>query len=95
MMRWLMLLVSIAAFTLAFRTAEPSTLGWSLLVGFIAIVWSFLGFAAARVASVASGQHYREQSLLVSSRGKLTPAQPPNPQPEPGRANPNHPAGQG
>jgi len=92
MMRWLMLLVSIAAFTIAFRAAEPSTMGWSLLVGFIAIIASFLGFAAARVASVASGQHHREQSLLVTSRSKLTPARPAASQQEPGRANPADPA---
>jgi len=92
MLRWLMLLISIAAFTMAWRATEPATLGWSLLVGFIAIVWSFLGFASARVASVASGQHFREQSLLVSSRSKLTPAGPATKQQASGRASPTDPA---
>ena len=79
MLRWLMLLVSIAAFTTAFRATETATLGWSLLVGFIALVAAFLGFAAARVASVSAGQHHRELSLLVTSRGKVAPAQPGRP----------------
>ena len=73
MLRWLMLLVSIAAFTMAFRATDAATLGWSLLVGFVAMVVAFLGFAAARVASVSAGQHHREMTLLVTSRGKVPP----------------------
>ena len=88
MLRWLMLLVSIAAFTTAFRATEPAVLGWSLLVGFVAMVIAFLGFAAARVASVAAGQHGREASLLVSSRGKVVPAKPAKPPEGPGGAAP-------
>ena len=76
MLRWLMLLVSIAAFTMAFRATEAATMGWSLLVGFVAMVVAFLGFAAARVASVSAGQHHRELSLLVTSRGKVAPTKP-------------------
>ena len=88
MLRWLMLLVSIAAFTMAFRATEPAALGWSLLVGFVAMVIAFLGFAAARVASVAAGQHNRELSLLVTSRGKVAPPGPGTPPPLPERNTP-------
>lgn len=88
MLRWLMLLVSIAAFTMAFRATEPAALGWSLLVGFVATVIAFLGFAAARVASVAAGQHGRELSLLVTSRGKVASTTPGTAPQEPERTAP-------
>lgn len=88
MMRWLMLVVSIAAFTTAFRATTPGTLGWALLLGFIAILGAFIGFAAARVKSVARGQHNREQTLLVTSRGKIAPGRPAAPPGPPGAPTP-------
>ena len=52
-MRWLLLLVALAAFSLAYMTKTPETLGIAVLVGIVSLVGSFLGFAQARIAATA------------------------------------------
>ena len=71
MMKWLMLVVSILAFGAAWQSGTPGELGLSLLIGVVAAIASFLGFLAARVASVAQTQPGREAALLVTARGRV------------------------
>lgn len=52
-MRWLLLIVALAAFSLAYMTKTPETLGFAVLVGVIALVGSFLGFAQERISATA------------------------------------------
>ena len=68
MLRWILLLVAMAAFGMAFRTDSPGMLAGTLLVGFIALVSGFFGFVAARVGGVAEGQSSREIELLMRAR---------------------------
>lgn len=68
MLRWILLLVAMLAFGMAFRTDSPGMLAAALLVGFIALVSGFFGFVAARVGGVAEGQSSREIELLMRQR---------------------------
>lgn len=68
MLRWILLLVAMVAFGMAFRTDSPGMLAGTLLVGFIALVSGFFGFVAARVGGVAEGQSSREIELLMRAR---------------------------
>jgi hypothetical protein len=67
-LRWILLLVAMLAFGMAFRTDSPGMLAAALLVGFIALVSGFFGFVAARVGGVAEGQSSREIELLMRQR---------------------------
>ena len=67
-LRWILLLVAMVAFGMAFRTDSPGMLAGTLLVGFIALVSGFFGFVAARVGGVAEGQSSREIELLMRAR---------------------------
>jgi hypothetical protein len=82
-MRWFMLLVAIAAFTLAYSTKSAGLLGLCLLIGFVGLVISFLGFAAARVAATARPDAAlltdRDIATLRASMKKPQPPRPPAP----------------
>lgn len=52
-MRWFLLLVSLAGFSYAYMAKTPEALGLAVLLGFLALIGAFLGFAAARVAATA------------------------------------------
>lgn len=52
-MRWLLLMVAFAAFSLAYLAKTSETLGIAILVGVVALVCSFLGFAQARISETA------------------------------------------
>ncbi|HEX4481251.1 MAG TPA: hypothetical protein VH082_10605 [Rudaea sp.] len=52
-MRWLLLIVALAAFSLAYMARSPEMLGIAVLVGVVALVGSFLSFAQARIESTA------------------------------------------
>ena len=62
-MRWLLLVVSIAAFSVAYMAKTPIALGVSILVGLIALVGAFLGFAQARIEATA-----RPDAAMLSDR---------------------------
>jgi hypothetical protein len=66
-LRWILLLVAITAFGVAFRTDSPGLLAATLLVGFVALVGGFLGFLSARVEGVAQGQASREVELMMTA----------------------------
>ncbi len=74
MVRWLLLLVFVAALGVAFRTHSPLILGLALLVALIAFIGTVMGFVSARVDSVSSGQSSRELDLLLAHRAKLAKA---------------------
>ena len=80
-MRWFMLLLAIAAFTFAYSTTSAGLLGLGLLVGCIALIASFLGFAAARVAATARPDAAlltdRDIAALRASVKKPQPPRPP------------------
>jgi hypothetical protein len=50
-MRWLLLLLAVFGFALAFSTKSASVLGLGIVVGLIGLVGSFFMMAAARVES--------------------------------------------
>jgi hypothetical protein len=52
-MRWVLLVVAIAAFSVAYMAKTTGTLGLAILIGVIALVGAFLGFAQARIAATA------------------------------------------
>jgi hypothetical protein len=52
-MRWILLLVSVFAFALAFASKSPSIMGLGLVLGFGCLFGSLFGFAAARIASTS------------------------------------------
>lgn len=62
-MRWILLIVAIFGFALAFSTHSPQLVGIGLIVGFIALFAAFWAFAAARIASTA-----RPESMLLADR---------------------------
>lgn len=68
MARWILLLVAMVAFGVAFRIDSPGLLAATLLVGLVALLGGFAGFVAARVGGVAAGQSSREIELLMTAR---------------------------
>jgi len=66
-MRWILLVVSIAAFSLAYAAKTSGTLGFALLVGVIALVGAFLGFAQSRIAATA-----RPDAAMLSDKDIAT-----------------------
>ncbi len=66
-MRWLLLVVSIAGFSIAFATKSAGVLGLGLLLGFGGLIGAFFGFAAARVAASA-----RPDAALLTDRDIAT-----------------------
>jgi amino acid transporter len=52
-MRWLFLVVSIASFSVAYVAKTTGMFGLAMLIGIIALVGAFLGFAQARIAATA------------------------------------------
>ena len=52
-MRWLLLIVALAAFSVAYMAKTTETLGIAVLIGVVALVASFLGFAQARISATA------------------------------------------
>jgi hypothetical protein len=52
-MRWLLLIVALAAFSLAYMAKTAELLGIAILVGVVALVGSFLGFAQSRISATA------------------------------------------
>ena len=52
-MRWILLLVAVIGFVIAFSTKSPGVMGVALLVGFICLVSGFFAFAASRISDSA------------------------------------------
>ena len=52
-MRWLLLVVSIASFSAAYVAKTPVALGISIVIGLVALVGAFLGFAQERISATA------------------------------------------
>lgn len=52
-MRWILLLVAVFGFGLAFASKTPELLGIGFLLGFGGLLGALFGFAAARIASTA------------------------------------------
>ena len=52
-MRWVLLVVSLAAFSMAYAAKTPAAMGISIVVGLVALVGAFLGFAQSRIAATA------------------------------------------
>ena len=59
-MRWIMLLLAIAGFALAFTTKSPALLGFGLLVGLFCSLGFCLALAAARISANA-----QPESMLI------------------------------
>ena len=80
-MRWFLLLVSIAGFSIAFATKSAGVLGLGLLLGFGGLLGAFFGFAAARVAASARPDAAlltdRDIATLRASMKKPQPPRPP------------------
>lgn len=62
-MRWILLIVAILGFALAFSTRSPGMMGIGLLIGLIGLFAAMWAFAAARIASTA-----RPESTLLTDR---------------------------
>jgi hypothetical protein len=52
-MRWILLLVGLGAFALAFSTRSSGFMGFCLVVGVIAIFAALLAFAAAKIEATS------------------------------------------
>jgi len=52
-MRWLLLVVSIASFSVCYVAKSSTAFGIAVVVGLVALVGSFLGFAQERIAATA------------------------------------------
>jgi len=59
-MRWIMLLLAVAGFVLAFTTKSPALLGFGLLVGLVCTLGFCLALAAARISANA-----QPESMLI------------------------------
>ncbi|MEP6940580.1 MAG: hypothetical protein ABI846_12525 [Rudaea sp.] len=59
-MRWIMLLLAVAGFALAFTTKSPGLLGFGLLVGVACSLGFCLALAAARISANA-----QPESMLI------------------------------
>ena len=62
-MRWILLLVALLGFAVAFATKSPGILGLGLALGLICLFGSMFGFAAERVASAA-----RPDAVLLTDK---------------------------
>ncbi|MGA9335839.1 MAG: hypothetical protein WBV39_16275 [Rudaea sp.] len=62
-MRWILLVVAILGFGLAFSAKTPGLMGIGLLVGFVALFAALFSFAAARIAATT-----RPDSTLLTDR---------------------------
>ena len=52
-MRWLMLVVSIASFSVCYLAKSTTAFSIAMVVGLVALVGAFLGFAQERIAATA------------------------------------------
>ena len=66
-MRWLMLVVSIAAFSVCYVAKSTAAFGIAMVVGLVALVGAFLGFAQARIAATA-----RPDAAMLSDKDIAT-----------------------
>ena len=66
-MRWLLLVVSIASFSVAYVAKSPAALGIAIVVGLVALVGAFLGFAQARIEATA-----RPDAAMLSDKDIAT-----------------------
>jgi hypothetical protein len=66
-MRWVLLVVSIAAFSAAYVAKTPAALGITIVVGLVALVGAFLGFAQSRIAATA-----RPDAAMLSDKDIAT-----------------------
>ena len=66
-MRWVMLVVSIAAFSVCYVVKSPTSFGIAMVVGLVALVGAFLGFAQSRIAATA-----RPDAALLSDKDIAT-----------------------
>jgi hypothetical protein len=82
MWRWIFLVAAVSLFLVVLNTAtDPDSVtlfGWSLAGCIVFALAAGVGFIAARVDGVSSGQGSREIEMLMVNRGKTTP---PNPKP--------------
>jgi len=62
-MRWILLVVSLAAFALAFSTKSASVLGFCLVLGFGTLFAALFAFAAEKIASTS-----RPESVLLTDK---------------------------
>ncbi|MEO8959718.1 MAG: hypothetical protein ABI304_12290 [Rudaea sp.] len=62
-MRWILLVVAILGFALAFSAKSPGLMGIGLLVGFVGLFAALFSFAAARIAATT-----RPDSTLLTDR---------------------------
>jgi hypothetical protein len=66
-MRWVLLVVSIASFSVAYVAKTPAALGIAVVVGLVALVGTFLGFAQARIEATA-----RPDAAMLSDKDIAT-----------------------
>lgn len=52
-MRWILLLLALGAFALAFSTKSPGLMGLCLIVGFVAMFIALFAFAAAKIEATS------------------------------------------
>jgi len=62
-MRWILLIVALAAFALAFTTKSSGLMGLCLVVGFVGLFAALFAFAAERIASTS-----RPDSTLLTDK---------------------------
>lgn len=83
-MRWILLVLALVGFGLAFSAKTPGLLGFGLLIGLGALLGALFGFAAARIASTARPDAVlltdRDINILRTSMRKPAPT-PPSAQP--------------
>ena len=82
-MRWILLLVAVAGFAIAFSTRSPGLMGFGLVAGFVALVCAFFAFAAVRIESTSRPDVTmltdKDINTLKASLRKPAPATPPAP----------------
>lgn len=62
-MRWILLLLAVLGFALAFSAKAPGLMGLGFALGFVFLIAAFFAFAAARVADAS-----RPDSALLTDK---------------------------